>query len=276
MLSLSNKLKLANPIMGGFVGELDDYTSNLALALLPFRGFSSYAGKCWRLRDDGNGNAEQDVGFAANGDPVFPTLLGNGGIRYWYDQSGNGYNLPQATASAQPYLVNNILNGYPVARFDGTDDEMSTTAATGNNRTIYMVCRFRTGTASARVWKDSLTGANADVYYDSGTGKFYYYLTAPNVVDPVGGTATNWSVVTLKYTSGTTCAPWVNNTSSPSFGTTGYVTAGKVGLILGSAGGSNFGAVDIAARLSYNTAHDDTTRQAIQSILGTKFNITLA
>jgi len=260
-----------------FVGDLDAYTADLSLALLPFRGFASYEGALWRVRDDGDGDAEQDVIVDALGEPVFPTLVGNGGIRWWYDQSGQANDLPQATAASQPYLVDAIINGYPVARFDGTDDEMTLAMSGGNARTVYVVCKMRAATVNARAFKDCTTGANADVYYDSGTGKFYYYATAPNVVDPVGGTGTNWSLVCLKYSGGSTCQPYVNNsTAEAAFGTASYVGGGVLGFILGSAGGGNFGAVDIAARLVYDATHDDTTRESIQTILADKFGITLS
>lgn len=261
-----------------FVGPLDDYTADLALALLPFRGLASYAGDGWRLRDDGDSDTEQALGFdPVTGDPLSPTLVGNGGMRWWYDQSGNANHLPQATAAAQPFWTANIVNGYPVARFDGADDEMTLAMSGGNARTVYVVCKMRAATDTARAFKDCLVGANADTYYNAGTGKFYYYATTPNVVDPVGGVGTNWSLVCLKYSGGNTCAPYVNNsTAEAAFGTTSYADGAVLGFVLGSSGGGNYGAVDVAARLVYDAAHSDATREAIQTILADKFGITLA
>lgn len=275
MPALGNALGLPYRKNGlGFVGALDAYTADLKLALLPFRGFSSYTGNLFRVRDT-NDNSEQAVGANADGSLAFPSVVGNAAIRWWYDQSGQANHLGQATASVQPFLTNNVQNGKAVARFDGVDDTMQGSGATSNNRTIYMVCRYRTGTANARIWKDSVGGANADVYYNG--GQFYYYLTSPNVVNPVGASATSWSLVTLRYSGGNTCEPWRNNTSSPSFGTTGFANPSYYGYVLASDGsGGNFGAVDIAARLSYAAAHDSTTRQAIQTILAAQFGITLA
>lgn len=259
---------------GAFVGPLDAYTADLKLALLPFRGFSSYTGSLFRVRDT-NDDSEQAVNANANGSLAFPSVVGNAAVRWWYDQSGQGNHLPQSSASAQPYLLDNIQGGKAVVRFDGTSDTAQGSDSTSGNRTVYMVCRFRTGTANARAWKDSLGGGNADVYYNG--GQFYYYLTSPNVVDPVGASATSWSLVTLRYSGGNTCEPWRNNTSSPSFGTTGFANPSYYGYVLASDGsGGNFGAVDIAARLTYAAAHDTTTRQAIQTILAAQFGITLA
>jgi hypothetical protein len=257
-----------------YVGPLDSHTASLTLMLLPFRGLASYLGNAVRVRDT-NDNSEQAVGFTAAGALASFTVVGNAAVRWWYDQSGSSNDLPQATAASQPYLTLNVVNSKPVLRFDGTDDTMQLAMSGAANRTVYMVCKFRATTGNARCWRDTVNvGANADIYYDAGTGKFYYYATT-NVVDPVGGTATNWSVVCLKYTSGTTCAPYVNNTAATAFGTSSYQTGTK-GFTLGSGVASSYGAVDIAARLVYDTAHSDGTRQAIQTILAAQFGITLA
>lgn len=59
---------------------------------------------------------------------VLSTWIGgdNGYIVTWYDQSGNGNDVTQATAGAQPILIDNgfILgsNGKAAISFDGTDD----------------------------------------------------------------------------------------------------------------------------------------------------------
>lgn len=272
-LGLGLGLPFSRVAGASFVGPLDDYTTSLSLALLPFRGFSSYNGALWRVRDT-NDDSEQDVAFDADGQPVFPTLVGNGGIRYWYDQSGNANDLPQATAAAQPFLTDNVVNGYPVARFDGTNDYMTGSCVNSQNRTIYMVARMRSSVSNARLSNDSLN-ANASLY-DNGSASYWYYLTS-NGIDPVGGTTTNWSLVTLKYSGGNTVAPYVNNTAATPFGAGAYYASGGAYWLASDHGGAaSFSPADIACRLQYDAAHDDTTRQAIQTILATQFNITLA
>lgn len=49
-------------------------------------------------------------------------------ISAWLDSSGNEAHMYQSSASAQPTLQTNELNGYPVVRFDGTNDFMNLTA----------------------------------------------------------------------------------------------------------------------------------------------------
>lgn len=49
-------------------------------------------------------------------------------VSAWLDSSGNEAHMYQSSASAQPTLQTNELNGYPVVRFDGTNDFMNLTA----------------------------------------------------------------------------------------------------------------------------------------------------
>lgn len=53
----------------------------------------------------------------------------NGFVKTWYDQSGNGYNMVQTTAAAQPKIIdaNNLVTTNSIASisFDGTDDYMT-------------------------------------------------------------------------------------------------------------------------------------------------------
>lgn len=69
---------------------------------------ASYNGNCIRVRRE-NDNAEQDIGFDANGYLDTSSLLSfavtqSCRIATWYDQSGNGYNLTSAGAN-QPLIV---------------------------------------------------------------------------------------------------------------------------------------------------------------------------
>lgn len=52
----------------------------------------------------------------------------NTSVSAWLDSSGNEAHMYQSSATAQPTLQTNELNGYPVVRFDGTNDFMNLTA----------------------------------------------------------------------------------------------------------------------------------------------------
>jgi hypothetical protein len=94
-----------------------------------------YNGSAVRVRRSSD-NTEQDIGFDSNGDLDTTALLsfvgaGDGFVTKRYDQSGNGYDLEQTAASAQPKIVNAgalyTFNGNPYFLTDGVDDLMRTT-----------------------------------------------------------------------------------------------------------------------------------------------------
>lgn len=92
---------------------------------------SAYTGSILRIRRSSD-NAEQDIGYTANGDldtAAIATFVGGGSgyIVNWYDQSGNAYTAAQTTAASQPLYVASGQNGKPVARFDGVNDHLLTT-----------------------------------------------------------------------------------------------------------------------------------------------------
>ena len=72
-------------------------------------------------------------------------------VSSWQDQSGNGYHLTQATGSKQPIIKLNIINGLPVIRLDGVDDELVTALdviAAGNQpHSLIVIGAYRTGAA---------------------------------------------------------------------------------------------------------------------------------
>ena len=92
---------------------------------------STYSGNAIRVRRSSD-NTEQNIGFSGNVINVsaLTTFVGanNGFIVTWYDQSGNGYNMTNSTATQQPMIVSGgtVLSdskGY-YALFDGSNDNL--------------------------------------------------------------------------------------------------------------------------------------------------------
>jgi hypothetical protein len=50
-------------------------------------------------------------------------------VTTWHDKGPDGQNLTQATAGNKPHYIHSGLNGRPVLRSDGSDDEMLTTTS---------------------------------------------------------------------------------------------------------------------------------------------------
>ena len=102
---------------------LDIYTNSAgAYSLRKLR--TAYTGYAITVRRSSD-NTSQDIGFDVNGNLDTTTLLsfvgaGNGYVSRWYDQSGNGNNAFQITASQQPLIVSNgtvtTNGGKPVIR----------------------------------------------------------------------------------------------------------------------------------------------------------------
>jgi hypothetical protein len=99
---------------------------------------TAYAGKAINVRRSSD-NTTSDIGFTASGDLDTATLLtfagsGSAYVTTWYDQSGNGVNVTQATQANQPRIVNagvvETVNGRPSIMFLGGPNSLSAAAST--------------------------------------------------------------------------------------------------------------------------------------------------
>ena len=108
-----------------------------------------YTGSCMRIREDSD-NTETDIGFDSNGDLDTAAIAShcgsaNGYVVTWYDQSGNGQDVTQATAANQPQIYNGTAvltdNGKPCVEFDGSNDLLTATntAFSGTNQSMFLV-----------------------------------------------------------------------------------------------------------------------------------------
>ena len=112
-----------------FQGVIDLYPNALmAYSLRQCR--NAYAGYLVRVRRASD-NTEQDIGisnFQLDVASLSSFCSGtNGFVSVFYDQSGNGNNLTQTTASKQPLIYDAVTgvvttNGGNAIRFDGSDD----------------------------------------------------------------------------------------------------------------------------------------------------------
>ena len=120
---------------------LDDY-SGAAAAYSLRKLNSSYSGDAIIVRRSSD-NATQSIGFSDNilDTTTLSTFCSgtNGFVATWYDQSGNGYNATQTTASQQPKIFDGIdgivlQNGKPSIQFDGDDDQFEMNSLAGQSR----------------------------------------------------------------------------------------------------------------------------------------------
>jgi hypothetical protein len=132
-----------------YVGLLDTYPS--AAAAYSVRKLrSAYTGSAIRVRRSSD-NTEQDIGFSSgNLDTSSLTSFcsgTNGFVTTWYDQSGNGRNAIQTTASNQPQIVSSgsviNVNSKPSIKFQDTSDLLRYLGSGGTSITNTMAVVFK-------------------------------------------------------------------------------------------------------------------------------------
>ena len=153
---------------------------------------SAYAGPLLRVRRSTD-NATQDIGTTIAGGLDVTALTSFCGsasclVTTWYDQSGNGRNASQATASLQPRLVNagtlEAENGLPAPYFSG--------AISVSLKTANVTLGFSSNTVMA-VCRNIGTGATTGGIIASGSGGWgvYYYSIVGYTLDGSGAGSTN-------------------------------------------------------------------------------------
>lgn len=110
-------------------GILDEYPGAAAAYSLRLLN-TDYTGDAIVVRRASD-NTTQNIGFIdgeLDTDALDTFCTGTDGfVSLWYDQSGNGYNAPNAAASEQPKIFDSVTgvlthNGKPSIYFDGTND----------------------------------------------------------------------------------------------------------------------------------------------------------
>ena len=134
---------------GSQTGILDDYPN--AEAAYSLRALNSaYTSSAIRVRRSSD-NAERDIGLLYDGSLDTSSLLsfvgaGDGFVTTWYDQSGEGNDAAQGSASKQPKIVSNgsviTENGKPSVEFNGTTDYIQNQLSVGATVTSFAVSKI--------------------------------------------------------------------------------------------------------------------------------------
>ena len=174
MSCLKADLKVLNPIKPpAFTGLLNDYSG--ASAAYSFRLLdNTYSGSAVRVRRASD-NAEQDIAFANNElDTATLETFASGTdafVTTWYDQSGNGYDAAQATASSQPKIVSSgstiLDNSKPVMISRNTSTKLLTSVVLSPAQDV---TSFFTGTNAVSARSIALTWATGKYLYAADNG----------------------------------------------------------------------------------------------------------
>lgn len=150
---------------------------------------AAYSGSCIRVRRSSD-NAEQDIGFSGTDldESALTTFVGanNGFVTTWYDQSGNGNNYTQTTASIQHKIVNagSVYKAGGRAILTPSSDQE----------------RMTTGTLSPAV---SQPYTRMGVF-SQGSGAAAYALDAPSQRAIIGIRGSDWSIYAGGFVDGGT------------------------------------------------------------------------
>ena len=197
---------------------------------------SSYTGPVVTVRRSSD-DAEADFTASEVAGGALATWVGAGNdgfVTTWYDQSGNGYNLTQATAASQPTFSAGAVNGLPAITFSA-GDLIDTAAAVVNGatlRTIFAVCSGGTsatnrianlGDASGSGTQYAITGELA-VRVGNGSRVFGASLSATHALVTVAATTGDVSGTELRVNGS---AESVTSTSARTLNTQDGLSVGE-------------------------------------------------
>ncbi len=216
-------------------------------------------------------------------------VVGGATASQWTDQSGNGFNVTQATAGNQPSILSSRVNFNPSLQFNGSSSSLSLTGgilgtSTYTDANVFVVSRTNTVSNSSVLFETT-----------SGAGQFNAHLPwgDRNAYWDAGNTGTNR--VSANW-GGTVNTPYVwgmaaSTSPMPSGGlqdlyrnglrinndlTMGTYTGNNSNLFIGSGNGTNFFNGEISEVVVYTGAITALQLQQIQSYLALKYGVTLS
>ncbi|MCC2547766.1 T9SS type A sorting domain-containing protein [Hymenobacter sp. BT175] len=223
-----------------------------------------------------------DAGVTSSGDVVST----------WADQSGNGYNVSQATASRRPQLVaNSTINGRPALRFntvaDGGTDYLNNVAASlmvsGSPNTVFVVARATATSNGGVPFTNRRTTRLMSYQLGFGSGAFYVYSDGVNannnastadlrttIRNPFIGTFRSGGPASILNVTVNGAAQAVNQPSgmSTESGAAGFTVGTREDLITTSPWTG-----DYAELIVYNRALNSSEQTQVETYLSNKYGV---
>jgi len=268
-------------------------TGDAVYSLRKMRG--AYTGAAIRVRRSSD-NAETDIQFIGMAGIDTAALLSFAGstscfVTKWYDQSGNGRDLVQATAGSQPRIVNagviDTINGRPTVIFDGVNDTLIGSLNTGISGDVAFTLNM---VASYNLANNS-TSAIFTSFGSAPIGQVFHYMknggSNTEVLEAFGGgTQTNTTIPPTPATLHTrTCVRRPTDAirweSVHSGGNNGYtltntsvVNVTNSPLYVGSyLGNALFSSISICELVFVNSAVEPLNRSMLEMNQGAYYNI---
>lgn len=214
-------------------------------------------------------------------------VTGVGSASAWADQSGNNFNLTQATGGNQPAILPNQFNFNPSLQFDGSNDNLQNASGTLGNNTFTDVYSFAVSRTNVV--------QNSYLFFESTAAGGQFSLRAPwsdgNIYWEPGNTGTNrvfgnWGGNTTSpflwaLTASTSATPsgqrqdiLRNGFSLASDLTMSAFSGNSSAFSLGSGGGSFFRG-EVGELVIYRGPLTATEMNRVQGYLAIKYGITL-
>ena len=194
-------------------------------------------------------------------------------IGTWPDSSGQGNNATQATASKKPTYKTGIINGNPVVRLDGTDDELRTPFLMLTNMTVFVVM-LSEDLATGHYLLAFEGGLESNAIITGFTSGLVETFSVPRISAGAFSTSDFSLHVLRRDVAGGSTATFKNGSQ---VATSGIVEAASTGALwIGIRNGfpsSEFFDGDIAEILVYNSALSTRDREAVEGYLNAKYDL---
>ncbi|MCD6366177.1 MAG: T9SS type A sorting domain-containing protein, partial [Bacteroidales bacterium] len=232
----------------------------------------------------GIGNTSSNVLWLQAGDI---TGLNDGDdISSWIDNSGNSNDVSQPNSSYTPIYKTNILNGYPIVRFNKTNGRIrKTNFAQFPTTAITEIYVNKNSESSDGILSYASTASNNDfLLYSSNSLNIY---RGSNVGSGIGFNNDTWHIADVSWQSSNGSAE-VWKDGAQGFSTTGFQTgtsitangclaiAGEQDAIDGSYASNQAHFGDFAEVIVYNTYLNDAQRIIVANYLAAKYNLTIS
>lgn len=240
---------------------------------------STYTGDAIRVRRASD-NTEQNIGFDALGNLNTTALTAfcsgtNGFVTTWYDQSGNGANVTQSTASNQPQIVSSggviLENGKPAISFNGSSNFLSKSGiGSGKSITNFNVFRHNNLLNNPAIFAIGITAVSTSKLFGHNSTSGFYRAFAGNNLSYNASTVSNTSYLGFTYFSGVNSQIALNGGASVT-GNAGTNDNTDIAIGAGLAG-SNYMNGTIQEHISYGS-NQISNRSLIESNINTYYAI---
>lgn len=189
------------------------------------------------------------------------------------DYSGNGFHATQGTAGYRAIYKPNILNGRPVARFDGGDDFYNLTSGAipyGNESySVFVVVKENGLNNRGFIGAGVANANNANCFRFAGNTTFNYWWSNDHQSSAVLSAGTFY-FISFMYNNSSGREVFINGTSRGTNSSTARNTTNSNNVIGKTIVGENWDG-DIAEIIIYNRALSSTERQTVENYLRTKY-----